>query len=206
MLSLSHRQSSYARGRTTVGLAIVKWGVQSTEVSVGKWEFQFLFTLLFIRLSLSFYSSHSSCLLYRCRSVREGEMLLKNLAVVATRFQFRKSEIRLTTEMPFLGGTFRKWSAPPVDPRERRCIISITSWWREDGVLTWLLDKKCFYLLMHVRGRSGVPARDVEMKSEITSVVQQITNGRLEVRHGERNTVQMAPWWQALYQRPAEIK
>lgn len=59
---------------------------------------------------------------------------------------------------------------------------------------TWLLDKKCFYLLMHVCGRSGVPAQDGEMKSEITSVVQQITNGRLEVRHGERNTIQMAPW------------
>lgn len=59
---------------------------------------------------------------------------------------------------------------------------------------TWSLDKKCFYLLMHVHGRSGFPAQDVEMKSEITSVVQQITNGRLEVRHGERNTIQMAPW------------
>lgn len=38
-------------------------------------------------------------------------------------------------------------------------------------MLTWLLDKKCFYLLIHVGGRSGVIAQDMEMKSEITSVL-----------------------------------
>lgn len=34
-----------------------------------------------------------------------------------------------------------------------------------------MLNKKCFYLLTHVGGRSGVTAQDMEMNSEITSVL-----------------------------------
>lgn len=36
-------------------------------------------------------------------------------------------------------------------------------------MLTCLLDKECFYLLIHVSGGSGIIAQDMEMKSEITS-------------------------------------
>lgn len=42
-------------------------------------------------------------------------------------------------------------------------------------MLTQLLCKKCFYLLIYYSGRSGIIAQDMEMKSEITSVLQHIT-------------------------------
>lgn len=38
-------------------------------------------------------------------------------------------------------------------------------------MLTRLLDKKCFCFVICVSGRSGVVAHDMEMKSEITSVL-----------------------------------
>lgn len=60
---------------------------------------------------------------------------------------------------------------------------------RKDGVLTQLLDKECFYLLTYFRGRSGITAQDMEMKSEITSVLQLIT----------KCEVGSTAWWKEHY-------
>lgn len=66
---------------------------------------------------------------------------------------------------------------PPSGPWGRETCNQHNELIEEDGVRTWWLDKKGFYLLLHVRGRSGVPAQDVEMKSEITSVVGRLQMG-----------------------------